>query len=270
MAKWDYKKDIDYIAIDVAKVKENRFLFHLLTIASFIEITSEVYAENLSQYYQENADAVEWLNDTWEKEEVQHGKALKAYVEHVWPEFPWQKAYDRFLELYIPLCNIGALQPTKGLEMLARMIVETGTSTMYRAFEAYAKSLGEPVFARLSHLIYKDEVNHYSYFDRYFKYYNRSEQSGRKEILKVIAQRLREAAGEDIEMAYQSIHETENGGTFDPAFYEAFQRELSKMAKIHYPYSMAIKMTMQPLNLNRAVEATMVPVIRGAMKVLGI
>ena len=270
MAHWDYRKDIDYGSIDIAKIKENRFLFHLLAIASFIEIASETYAKNLSAYYHENAEAVAWINGTWEKEELQHGEALKAYVSRVWPEFPWQKAYSRFLALYLPLCNLGALQPTKGLEMVARMIVETGTSTMYRAFEEYGKSLGEPVFAHLSHLIYKDEVNHYSHFNRYFNHYNRSENSGRKKILKVIVQRLKEAGNEDIEIAFQSIHETEHDGNFDPASYEAFKKELNTMAKKYYPYPMAIKMTMHPLHLNKAVEATMIPVVRGAMKVLGI
>ena len=154
--------------------------------------------------------------------------------------------------------------------MLARMIVETGTSTMYRALKGYAETLEEPVLAELTHYIYKDEVNHYSYFDRYFKYYNQSEKSGRKEILKVIVQRLKEVSSEDIEMGYQSIYEIENNGVYKPESYEAFKRELNKLAKKHYPYSMAIKMTMQPLDLNKAVEVTMVPVIRGAMKVLGI
>jgi len=270
MATWDYKKDIDYTSINIAKVKENRFLFHLLTIASFIEIASETYAKNLSEYYHENPEAVAWLNDTWEKEEVQHGNALKTYVSCVWPEFPWQKAYDRFLQLYLPLCRVDALQPTQGLEMIARMIVETGTSTMYRSFEAYAKSLDEPIFAQLSHLIYKDEVNHYSYFNRYFNYYNKSERSGRREILKVIVQRLKEAGNEDIEIAFQSIYETEHDGLFDVSSYEAFRKELRRMAKIHYPYSMAIKMIMHPLHLNKAVEATMVPVVQGAMKVVGV
>lgn len=154
--------------------------------------------------------------------------------------------------------------------MLARMIVETGTSTMYRAFEDYAKNLKEPVLAVLTHYIYKDEVNHYSYFDRYFKYYNESENLGRTEILKVIVQRLKEASSEDVEIGFQSIYEIQNSTDYDPASYETFKIKLNKLAKKHYPYSMAIKMTMQPLNLNKALETTMVPVVRGAMKVLGI
>jgi len=270
MKRWDYEIDIDYDAIDTTKIKENHFLFYLLTIASYIEITSETYAKNLSEYYSDNPEVLEWLNGSWEQEEVQHGKALKSYIEHVWTRYPWEKGYARFLELYLPLCEVSSFQPTRGLEMVARMIVETGTSTTYRAFEDYANSLDEPVLARLCHRIYKDEVNHYSNFNHYFSYYNKGEKLGRKEIFTVIASRLKDASDEDIELGYQSIYETENEALFEACHYEKFKEELNQLAKKHYPYSMAIKMVMQPLGLNKAIEATAVPMIRGAMKVLGI
>ena len=270
MKKWDYKTDIDYDAIDATKVKENHFLFYLLTIASYIEITSEIYAKNLSEYYSDNPEALQWLNNTWEQEEVQHGKALKSYVAHVWPDYSWEKGYARFLELYLPLCEVSAFQPTKASEMIARMIVETGTSTAYRSFEDYANSLGEPVLAGLCHQIYKDEVNHYSYFNRYFSYYNKDEKLGRKDIFKVIASRLKDVSNEDVELAFQSIYETDNKTPFEAYHYDKFKENLNQLAKNHYPYSMAIKMTMKPLALNKTIEATTVPMIRGAMKVIGI
>jgi hypothetical protein len=270
MPSWNFTKDIDYNSIDVVNVKENRFLFYLLTIASFIEITSETYARNLSEYYADNYEAVAWLNDTWKNEEVQHGKALREYVLHVWSDFDWQKSYERFLELYLPLCNTEAFQISRGREMVARMIVETGTSTMYRAFEGYAKSFDEPVLAKLTHNIYKDEVNHYGYFERYFKYYNKEENLGRKEILGVILQRLKDANSEDFEMAFQSVYESEHNGLFDISAYEAFKKQIGTFAKAHYPYNMAIKMTIHPLGLHKTVETTVTPVIRGALKIFGI
>jgi hypothetical protein len=270
MPKWDYRKDIDYDAIDVERIKENDFLFTMLTIASFIEITSETYAMNLAEYYRDNPEAVAWLTTTWEKEEVQHGKALRAFVEHVWPEFPWERAYERFLQLYLPMCNLEALQPSQALEMVARMIVETGTSTLYRALESYATDLGEPQLAKLCHFIYRDEVNHYSYFDRYYKIYNEKEHRGRKAVLSVIVQRLKEADGEDIKMGFQAIYETRHDRKFDPEAFEAFHKQVGDMAKKYYPYSMAIKMMLHPLRMHKAVEATVTPVVRGALKVLGV
>lgn len=268
--KWNYKTDIDYNVIDTAKVKGNHFLFYLLTIASYIEITSETYANNLSEYYGDNPEALQWLNNTWEQEEVQHGKALKSYVEHVWPDYSWEKGYERFLELYLPLCEVGSFQSTKASEMIARMIVETGTSTAYRSLEEYANNFGEPVLAELCHRIYKDEVNHYSYFNHFFEYYNKNEKLGRKDIFKVIASRLKDVSNEDVELAFQSIYETENEAPFKASYYEKFKEELNQLAKNHYPYSMAINMMMKPLGINKTLEAATVPMIRGAMKVVGI
>lgn len=268
--KWNYEKDIDYSSIDKKKVADNKFLFDLLSIASFIEITSDTYAKNLSEYYKDNTEAVQWLQGEWEKEEVQHGTSLKAYVMHVWPEFAWEEAYEIFLKNYLPLCNFDAFQPSKGLEMLARMVVETGTATFYRAVEDYARKLNEPVLEKLAHYIYKDEVNHYSYFDRYFQYYNSVEKKGRTEIVKVILQRLHEANSEDVETGFRAVSQVVNGGEFDPKSFEVFKDEISKMAKKHYPYNMAIKMMLHPVSINKTLESTMVPVIRGGMKVLGV
>ncbi|MGZ5208759.1 MAG: hypothetical protein ACXWB0_07055, partial [Sulfuricurvum sp.] len=73
----------------------------------------------------------------------------------------------------------------------------------------------------LSHNIYKDEVSHYSYFDHYFKYYNQSEKLGRRETLKVILRRLKQINSEDIEIGYQSLHETKYNDTLKLISYEA-------------------------------------------------
>ncbi len=267
---WDYGSDIDYDEIDKKKVRDNELLQTMLVIASFIEITSDTYAKNLTQFYSDNQAAVHWLTCQWDPEEVQHGEALRRYIERVWPEFEWEKAYKRFLQLYLPLCTLDEFQPTKGREMLARMIVETGTSTLYRSLHDYALSLDEPVLADLAHRIYKDEVCHYGYFDRYFEYYNQTEKLGRKEILKVINNRLKEASSEDIELAFQAWYETTHGGRFDPKAYDQFVAAVRELAGKYYPYKMAIKMMLHPLHLHKAVETPLVPVVRGALKILGI
>ena len=270
MPKWDYEKDINYENINVSKIKDNEFLFFIVSISSFIEITSETYANNLIEYYKDNEEATNWLKNSWEIEEIQHGKALKRYVNTVWPEFDWGKAYNRFLESYLPLCNLEALQPSKGLEMVARMIVETGTSTFYKTLERYSNSLNEPILEKIAHYIHKDEVNHYSYFNKFYKYYNEKEKISRKDILKVIINRLKDMNDEDIELAYQAVYETLYNKKYDPKSYDLFHKEINKMANKYYPYNMAIKMMLNPLRINSIIEASMVPVIRTAMRVIGI
>lgn len=270
MQKWNYEEDVAYGTIDVDKVRDNNFLFNLLAIASFIEITSDVYAANLSNYYKDCKEAVTWLNDVWEIEEIQHGKALKRYVLQVWPEFDWQKAYDRFLNSYLPLCNIDAFQPTQAKEMLARMIVETGTSTFYHALREYSKDLDEPVLERLAHFINKDEISHYGYFDHYFKHYNNNEKNSRSEIIKVIVNRLREANDEDIKLGFYALYnQTHDEQELQKAF-AIFHESVSEYAKNYYPYKTAIKMMLHPLSLNSMLEATVTPVLKQAMKILGV
>lgn len=270
MRKWNYEQDIDYDSIDKQKVQDNEMLFYMLSVASFIEITSETYADNLKEFYDDNGEITSWLKDDWEEEEIQHGESLKRYVLTVWPDFEWDKAYKRFLELYLPLCNEEALQKSKGLEMVARMIIETGTSTFYRAIEKYASKLNEPVLQKLAHFIYKDEVSHYSYFDKYYNFYNQKEKLSRTQVLKVISKRLKEVNSEDVEMAFRAVYETLNNGEFNSEEYDEFLKNINKMASENYPYNMAIKMMIHPLRINKVLESTMVPVVRGAMKVLGI
>ena len=270
MPRWNYKKDIDYHSVKKESVRDNELLFYMVCIASFIEITSETYANNLSDYYKNNTDIVNWLKNEWEKEEVQHGNSLKKYVNEVWNDFDWEKGYQRFLELYLPLCKPEALQPSKGLEMVARMIVETGTSTFYRAIENYASVLNEPVLQKLAHNIYKDEVHHYSYFDKFYNFFNKEEKLSRKKVLQVITKRLKEVNSEDVEMAFRAIYETKHSGNFEKQAYDGFLKNVNSMASQNYPYNMAIKMMIHPLRINKMIESSMVPVVRGAIRVLGI
>ncbi|MGN8554650.1 UNVERIFIED_CONTAM: hypothetical protein OHV15_18910, partial [Microbacterium sp. SLM126] len=104
--------DIDYAAIDVARVRDNRTLFYLLVGASFVESGSDTYAGNLASYYAAVPEAAEWLSRHWEAEELQHGLALRRYVEHVWPEFDWELGYRRFFEEYSATCSIDNFEPT--------------------------------------------------------------------------------------------------------------------------------------------------------------
>ncbi len=267
--RWHYE-EIPYEQIDTGKVKEKDFLFYLITSASFIEITSDVYEKNLATFYSDNPKVVEWLQNVWEPEEIQHGRALKKYVQTVWPEFDWERAYERFKKEYLPHCTLDEFQPTKAREMLARMVVETGTSTFYKAVERFSEDTKEPILAKISHNISKDEVYHYDKFYEAYLYYNEKEKLGKDQIVKVIYDRLKMVDGEDGRLAYKAIYETLNNTPFEDRFYEEHKRKVSKFAKKYYPYNMAIKMLLKPFNLNKTVEKVTVPVVRGALKVLGI
>src|SRR5579864_4329370 len=86
-------EDIDLNRIDRKQAADNEDLLLLLCAASFIESGSDLYTSNLTRYFDDDTEVSTWLNDEWEPEELQHGRALKAYICHVWPDFDWDTAF---------------------------------------------------------------------------------------------------------------------------------------------------------------------------------
>jgi hypothetical protein len=164
--------DIDYASIDRSRVVNDPLLFTLVTMASFVETGSDLYAHVLVSYFDEDPEVAGWLAQSWEHEEVQHGAALRSYVEHAWPDFDWQTVYDQFFEEYAKTCTLPDLEPTRGLELAARCVVEMGTATLYSSLHDYVQ---EPVLKDLAARIYADEVRHYKHFYRYFRRYQKRE-----------------------------------------------------------------------------------------------
>ena len=118
-------------------VRDDEQLFFMLACASFIESGSDLYTRNLVEHYRRFPDTEEWLVRRWEKEELQHGRALRGYIQMVWPGYDWEAAFRRFFADYGPRCSMEELEPSPALEMAARCVVETGTATYSRMlFEA--------------------------------------------------------------------------------------------------------------------------------------
>lgn len=261
MLRWNYK-ELDYDSIKVENIKDNKFLFDVLCVASFIEITSDVYERNLSKFYAGDKALTDWLENDWEEEEVQHGKSLKAYIKQVWKDFDWDKAYKNFTQEYLPLCNMDNFQDSKAKEMIARMVVETGTSTFYKGLAKYSQDLDEPLLGVIATNISKDEIYHYEEFEKAFKKYNEEEKLSKTDIIKILYSRLKEVNDEDVEIAYKNIEEKND--------YEAFHKTVKKFAKQYYPYNMAVKMLMKPLKLGNFIESVTASTAHQALKIIGI
>jgi len=198
-ASGDWTLDnIPFDAIEREKVVAREDLFYLVTAASFIEIAADLYTDNLAEYFEDDFEILTWLRSQWSVEEVRHGFALRAYVRHVWPEFDWDAANSAFIADYSRRCNLGQLEATRSLEMLARCVVETGTTTFYQAL---AMQTDEPVLAGIASRMRSDEVNHYKHFYRYFQKYDGIAPVGRLKVVGAFTRRLFEARNDDAECA---------------------------------------------------------------------
>jgi len=249
---------IPFEQIQVSQVRSQEDLFYLVTSASFIEIASDLYTSNLIQLFAGDDDVVQWLEQKWQHEEMRHGYALRDYVRHVWPEFDWQSAYDDFFQEYSAMCTMEEFEPTKGLEMVARCVVETGTATFYTALSQHSS---EPVLSGIAARIRAEEVGHYKHFYQYFRQYNQHETPGRWRVLGAIRRRIVEARNSDAEVALWHVYAHKHPGADrreDKQAFQAMVSGLGKAVKRHYPVNMAAKMVLRPLSLpprvNQVIE----------------
>ena len=245
-------RDIDFDGIDLAASRADETLLAIVASSSMIESASDVYTANLVRYYEGDAEVGNWLSGQWEPEELQHGEALRAYIARVWPSFDWDGAFESFVEDYRNYCVVEQLGPTPALEMVARCVVETGTATLYRAIHDYAR---EPVLRDMVLRIAQDEVNHFKHFYRYFRKYQEREKLNRYEVGKALLARVAEVRRDDAACAFRHVFSSRF-----PQFRDDGRRLRSwsdnvyRMAKRHYPYPMAAKMLLAPLNLPPKVK----------------
>lgn len=245
-------EDIDFSAIDRSAIEYNQDLFFLLMSASFIETGSDTYAANLAEHYAAWPEIAVWLKDQWESEELQHGRALRAYVEAVWPEFPWQQAYDSFFAEYSQLCTMEELYPDQRLEMVARCVVETGTTAYYHTLRELSD---EPVLSELLGNIRNDEVNHFKHFLKYFKELQQQAPVGRMRIAKALYGRLKELRESDSDIALRHVW-AHKGPYFSDSStrFEDMAQRIYELVSRRLPADLAVRMLLKPMLLPARVE----------------
>jgi rubrerythrin len=262
-AHWKIE-DLDFSRIARAEVRQDENLFYLVASASFIESGSDLYTQNLVDFFRGDDEVTAWLADYWEAEELQHGKALRAYVSHVWPEFDWETAYRGFLEEYATYCKVELLSPTRGLELAARCVVETGTASYYRAL---ARATTEPVLRDLAGRIAADEVSHYKHFYRFFRRYRQEEKLGRIRVMGIIGRRTLELKSEDADCAIRhAVRVRSPERACDAAYIRQLSARINGTVRTNLSPGATLKMLMRPLELPTRLETVIQYPIRQFME----
>jgi hypothetical protein len=258
--------DLELQRIEREFVRDDSLTYYLVASASFIETAADLYTENLVLHFPDPR-ARDWLSKRWQPEELQHGRALRAYIEAAWPDLDWQKGYAGFFEEYSKLCTMEQLEGSRALEMAARCMVETGTATFYTTLHAWAR---EPVLKRLTGFIRRDEVRHYNYFRSFYQVYQAEERVGRLRVLRALQKRFVEAEQEDAYIGFKHAWRIRYPGQrFRDSDFAEFRSEVRERLRPHYPYRMAVQMVLQPLDLNRALQKIAVPLlVRGARRLI--
>lgn len=255
---------IDWSALRREVVVDNEAIFYLIAAASFVEATTHLYTQNLIDYFAADDEITAWLEASWLPEELQHGRALRHYVQLAWPDFDWDGVYADFLPEFTAQCADDGVEPTRSREMASRCCVEMGTASYYRTL---SRMTDEPVLTELARHIAEDEVSHYKHFYRYLKKYQTREGQRRGGIARALWNRLRMIDGADSRIAMSYIYRARHpGATFDEKLYRELRRGSRALIQPHFPHRMCVQMLLKPLGLGARAHRIALSMMEGVAR----
>jgi len=181
-------------------------IVRLVKAASLVEYNGAAYARHLCRIFADDP-AFQASARGWGEEEVQHGVALARWAALADPDFDFDSAFARFQTGYrIDFDRMFVRRGSQAGEMLARCIVETGTSSYYTALKDAA---AEPVLQEICRRIAADELRHYRLFYKNLGVCLAREKLGRWAKLKVALGRVAESEDDELAYAYHAANTAE-------------------------------------------------------------
>ncbi len=155
--------DIPWSRFDRAKVEPG--MVDAVKAASLVEYNAPAYVAYLHGVFA--GGDPQTLDDItrWGREEAQHGIALGRWAELADPGWSFADAFARFHAGYRPphfaSDATASIRGSRRGEMIARCVVESGTSSYYSAIR---DTVDEPVLKEIAAHIAADEFRHYRFF----------------------------------------------------------------------------------------------------------
>lgn len=141
----------------------DRRLLALVKAAALVEANAGDYVTYLRGVFAGETAFLAQI-ETWGAEEAQHGAALGRWAMHADPSWDFEAALAAFRAGYrIETQATASIRGSRAGELLARQVVETGTSSFYTALR---DASAEPVLREIAGRIAADEFAHYRLFQR--------------------------------------------------------------------------------------------------------
>jgi hypothetical protein len=136
----------------------------------------------------------------WAGEEVRHGEALARWAAMADPGFDFAASFRRFRAGYsLPLDVDGSVRGSRAGELVARCVVECGTSSFYSALRDATR---EPLLKDICGRLAADEFRHYKLFYTHLQRYLEREDVGPWRRLWVALERILERDDDELSFAY--------------------------------------------------------------------
>jgi rubrerythrin len=199
-ARWTLD-DIPWERFDATRVTPD--LVAVVKTASLVEANSGDYVTYLENVFADDP-AFRDAARQWGEEEAQHGAALARWAELADPDFSFERSLAEFRRGYrLPLEATTSVRGSRAGELIARCVVETGTSSFYSAIRDAA---AEPVLRVICKHIATDEFFHYQLFEKHLKRYEAEGKLSRLARLKIALGRVQEAEDDELAYAYYSAN----------------------------------------------------------------
>jgi hypothetical protein len=188
---------LDWRSFDATRVAPETV--PLVKAAAMVERNGDDYALYLKAVFHDDPD-FRRAADNWAIEEVQHGEALGRWAMLADPSWDFRDAFARYRAGYrLPLEADASVRGSRSGELIARCIVETGTSSYYTAL---GEGTEEPVLREICRLIAADEYRHFKLFYDHLRRYLARENLSFVQRLKVAAGRIGESEDDELAFAF--------------------------------------------------------------------
>jgi hypothetical protein len=194
-------EDLPWDRFDPERI--NPEIVPLIKAAALVERNAGDYAIYLSRVFPDDPEFLAAIQ-RWSVEEVQHGDALGRWASLADPEWDFRAAFERFRAGYsLPLNVDASVRGSRTGELIARCIVETGTSSYYTAL---AQDSAEPVLVAICQRIAADEFRHFKLFYDHMRRYLGIEGISFLQRLRIAAGRIGESEDDELAFAYHSAN----------------------------------------------------------------
>ncbi len=222
MSKHWTPDDIPWHKFDRSKVDKD--IEKIIRAASLVEANADHYTRYLCNVFRNDPQFCE-ASLEWAREEVQHGTVLARWANMVDPTFDFDDAFTRFKQGFNIEADVSAsVRGSCSGELIARCMVETGTSSYYTAL---GDATEEPVLKVICARIAADELRHYKLFYDYLKQYIESENLSRARRVSIALGRIVETEDDELAYAYYAANAPE----------QAYQRKVFSREYARRAYS---------------------------------
>ena len=176
----------------------------LVKAAAMVERNGGDYARYLNSVFHDDPD-FQQAADNWAEEEIQHGDALGRWATLADPGWDYAACFARYREGFrIEVDADASIRGSRTGELIARCMVETGTSSYYTALGEAAE---EPVLKQVCRLIAADEYRHFKLFYDHMKRYLAREDLSFARRLRVAAGRIGETEDDELAFAFHCAND---------------------------------------------------------------